>query len=65
MNEMITEIHFFYIYIYKKRTSIMNLFGSHWLLGVSVLEMKLSDWSISRDPWLFQQTESVLGVVLF
>lgn len=33
--------------------NIINLLGSHWLLGLSVLEVKSSDWWTSRDRWRF------------
>lgn len=36
---------------------IINLLGSHWLLGVSVLEVKDSDWVASQGPSVVEQTE--------
>lgn len=35
---------------------IITLLGSHWLLGVSVLELKLSDWFMSPDHWCFNKS---------
>lgn len=35
---------------------IITLLGSHWLLSVSVLELKLSDWFMSPDRWCFNKS---------
>lgn len=32
---------------------MINLLGSHWFLSVSVLEVKLCDWSASQGHQLF------------
>lgn len=37
---------------------IINLLGSHWLLGVSVLEVKDSDWVMSQRQSVVEQTEA-------
>lgn len=35
---------------------IITLLGSHWLLSVSVLEVKRSDWLMSPDHWCFNKS---------
>lgn len=36
----------------------INLLGSHWLLSVSVLEVKVSDWLRVKDHRFLKQTEA-------
>lgn len=44
---------------------IITLLGSHWLLSVSVLELKLSDWFTSPDHWCFYKSGFFLGAFFF
>lgn len=44
---------------------IITLLGSYWLLSVSVLELKLSDWFMSPDHWCFNKSGFFLGAFFF
>lgn len=44
---------------------VINLFGSCWLLSVSVLEVKASDWVMSQRPSAPEPTDAgAVGSVL-